>query len=168
MGNRVEKVEHQALDTAAVVERISEIYDGVFQYYEMMAATEGLNGRLTGLKPPAVRYCTHDWNDWLTQVTTYDAEHVADGDMGFMEADYWIMGQDWGDLAVSDVHVISMTDTTATVELNLHNLGSVTAVRLDLCQEKGSWMIDNFIDVTHDMDWKANMKEYLASKKANQ
>ena len=88
--------------------------------------------------------------------------------MGFFEADYWVMGQDWGDLSVSDVQVTSMTDSTATVNLNLHNLGNPTAVRLEMRLEDGSWKIDNFVDVKNDMDWKANMKEYLSGETANQ
>lgn len=166
-GNRVEKVEKEnAFDTAQVVQCVQDIYADVFHHYELMASPESRN-RLTGIKPPAVKFCTHDWNDWVTQVTSYDATH-NDGGIGFFEADYWIMGQDWGELSVSDVKVTEMTDTTATVELNLHNLGSVIALRLNMCQEDGTWKIDNFIDVTHDLDWKAGMKEYLAGEKANQ
>lgn len=169
MNTRVEKVENKVLlDTAQVVERVNEIYADVFHHYEVLANSNGLRDRLVGKKPPAIKYCTRDWNDWITQVTTYDATHQEDGMVGFFEADYWIMGQDWGELAVSDVHVTSMTDSTATVELNLHNLGIVTALRLDMCQEDGAWKIDNFIDVKNDVDWKANMKDYLAGEKANQ
>lgn len=165
-GNQVDKVQNNALDTASVVQRVNDIYADVFQYYELMASPDSRK-RLTGIKPPAVKFCSRDWNDWLSQVASFDAEHNADG-MGFFDADYWIMGQDWGDLSVSDVRVTAMTDSTATVELNLHNLGSVTAVHLNLCQDGGAWKIDNFIDVTHDLDWKANMKEYLAGENANQ
>lgn len=168
MGNQVEKVENNALDTALVVQRVQDIYADVFHHYELMASPDSRR-RLTGIKPPAVKFCSHDWNDWVTQVTTYDATHGEDGQIGFFDADYWIMGQDWGDLSVSDVQVTAMTDTTATVRLDLHNLGSVTALRLIMCQEGGSWRIDNFIDVTHDIDWKASMKEYLADQeRANQ
>ena len=82
-----------------------------------------------------------------------------------MDVDHWIMGQDWGELSVSDVRVASMTDSTATVELNLHNLGNVNLVRLDMIVENGAWRIDNFIDVKNDFDWKTRMKEYLTQEK---
>lgn len=167
MGSQVGKVEDHALDTAAVVQRVNDIYTDVFQHYELMASPDW-NRRLTGIKPPAVKFCTRDWNDLVTQVTSFDATNVPDGQMGFFDADYWIMGQDWGDLKVSDVQVKAMTDTTATVELNLHNLGSATTVRLEMLQERDDWRIDNFIDLTHDIDWKANMKEYLSGEMANQ
>ena len=164
-GNRAEKIEEKTLDTAKVVEQVNEIYTDVFHYYEMMA-NDSLKGRLTGIKPPAVKHCTRDWNDWVTKVNTFDAAS-QDGMMGFFEADYWVMGQDWGDLSVSDVQVTSMTDSTATVNLNLHNLGNPTAVRLEMRLEDGSWKIDNFVDVKNDMDWKANMKEYLSGETDN-
>ena len=166
-GAKVEKVETSALDTASLVQRVKDIYADVFHHYGLMASPDGLRNRLTGIKPPAVKCCTRDWNDWLTRVTSYDATHLKEGEIGFMEADYWVMGQDWGDLAVSDVRVTAMTDSTATVELNLHNLGSVAALRLNLCQEDGVWKIDNFIDRTHDFDWKSSMKEYLSENEKN-
>jgi len=168
MSSHAGKVDTHGLDTAQVVERVNEIYNDVFHHYELMAASGGFKDRLVGIKPPAIKYCTHDWNDWVRRVTSYDATHGGDGMEGFFEADYWIMGQDWGDLALSDVQVMSMTDSTAVVQLNLHNLGSVTALRLDLRQEDGAWKIDNFIDVKNDIDWKTNMKEYLAGEMANE
>ncbi len=156
-----------ALDTAQVVERVNEIYADVFQYYTLLADSARLQGRLVGIKPPSVKFCTRDWNDWVTRVNSFDAEH-NDGMMGFFEADYWIMGQDWGDLSLSDVNVASMTDSTAIVEFKLHNLGSEIPVRLNMALEDGAWKIDNFIDVANDLDWKANMKEYLSGETANQ
>lgn len=156
-----------ALDTAQVVNRVNEIYADVFQYYTLLADSARLQGRLVGIKPPAVKFCTRDWNDWVTRVNSFDAEH-NDGMMGFFEADYWIMGQDWGDLSLSDVNVASMTDSTAMVEFKLHNLGSEIPVRLNMALEDGDWKIDNFIDVANDLDWKANMKEYLSGETANQ
>ena len=71
-------------------------------------------------------------------------------------------------MSVSDIRVIDMTDSTATVELNLHNCGSITPVRLEMVMEDGLWRIDNFIDVKYDINWKAGMKEYLAGKNTDQ
>ena len=167
MGNQVEKSSNHVMqDTAQLVNRVNEIYADVIGYYEYMRSPRARQ-RLTGIKPPALRFCTRDWNNWLEQVANHDANHVQDGEMGFFDADYWIMGQDWGDLAVSDVHVITMTDSVATVEFNLHNLAVVTAVRLELSHERGAWLIDNFIDMTHGLDWKASMKEYLLQDGTN-
>jgi len=155
-GNRV------AVDTTQVVDRVNEIYADVFHYYEYLKSPRSKT-QLTGIKPPAVKFCSHDWNELVTQVTTHDATSLNEGEMGFFDADYWIMGQDWGDLAVSDVHVSSMSDSVATVMLSLHNLGNVTTVRLEMVRERESWRIDNFIDVTNGIDWKASMEEYLTN-----
>ena len=149
-----------AHDTARLVERVNEIYTYVSNYYEYMKTPQSKT-RLTGIKPPAVKYCSRDWNDWVTRVNNYDAEH-DDGMEGFFEADYWIMGQDWDKISVSDVSVASMTDSTAVVNLNLHNFNDI-AVRLEMVLERDEWKIDNFIDVKNDLDWKAAMKEYLNS-----
>ena len=109
-------------------------------------------------------YCSQDWNEWAGRVNEFDKQH-NDGMVGFFDADYWIMGQDWQDLGVSDVAVTAMTDSTATVALNLHNCGSVTPVRLEMVKEADEWRIDDFISNDPAIDWKASMKEYLTEKK---
>ena len=109
-------------------------------------------------------YCSQDWNEWVGRVNEFDKQH-NDGMVGFFDADYWIMGQDWQDLGVSDVAVTAMTDSTATVALNLHNCGSVTPVRLEMVKEADEWRIDDFISNEPAIDWKASMKEYLTEKK---
>ena len=153
-------VKVQPLDTAEVVQRVNDIYTAVFDRYRQAR---------TMFKPIRRGYfeaafCSADWNEWLKRVTEYDKAN-SQGMVGFFEADYWIMGQDWDDLSVSDIQVAEMTDSTATVAFNLHNCGSVTAVRLPMVNEGNEWRIDNFIDVTNGVDWKANMKEYLSSSK---
>ncbi len=155
-GGNVESEGEKELDTVAVVERVNEIYaDALKQYNEFDSTKSWINSDSL--------YCTTDWNSWLARVKDYDAKH-ADGMVGFLEADYWVMGQDWGDLSVSDVKVTEMSDSTAMVQLNLHNLGNLIPVRLEMACEKGEWKIDNFIDDAHDVDWKAGMKEYLNEK----
>ena len=158
-GQATDAVKVQPLDTAAVVQRVNDIYTAVFDRYREAR---------TMFKPIRrgnfdAAFCSADWNAWLKRVMEYDKQLDEDM-MGFFEADYWIMGQDWEDLKVSDVQVTEMTAKTATVALKLHNCGSVTDVRLEMVREGGEWRIDNFIDVTRDMDWKANMKEYLKNE----
>lgn len=155
-GQVADAVKAQPLDTAAVVQRVNDIYTAVFNRYREAR---------TMFKPLRrgnfdAELCSTDWNEWLHRVIDYDKKN-SQGMVGFFEADYWIMGQDWDDLSVSDVHATAMTDSTAAVAFNLHNCGSVTAVRLEMVLEDGEWKIDNFIDATNDVDWKTNMKEYL-------
>ena len=159
-GQVTEAVKVQPLDTAAVVQRVNDIYTGVFDRYR--AARTMLRPLRRGNFDAA--FCSADWNGWLKRVIDYDKAN-SEGMVGFFEADYWIMGQDWDDLKVSDVQVTEMTDSTASVAFNLHNCGSVTAVRLEMVQEGDEWKIDNFIDATNHVDWKANMKEYLSESK---
>ena len=149
-------VKVQPLDTVAVVQTVNDIYTAVFDRYRK--ARTMFNPIRRGNFDAA--FCSSDWNEWLKRVIDYDKVN-SEGMVGFFEADYWIMGQDWQDLSVGDVQVMEMTDTTATVAFNLHNCGNVTAVRLEMVNEGNEWKIDNFIDVTRDVDWKANMKEYL-------
>lgn len=157
----VEGATDVGLDTVSVVQRVNDIYTQVFDYYGNVLTTS----TLSSLDNIDSLYCSADWNAWVARL---DNDVEQNGVMGFFDADYWIMGQDWGDLSVSDMRVTQMTATTATVELNLHNLGNVTPVRLEMVLEDGTWKIDNFIDVKNDFDWKAGMEEYLAGENANQ
>jgi len=143
------------LDTAAVVQRVEEIYAGVCDTYNSTSSFGIPNERLDSL------YCSSDWLTTLSAVIEHDKQ-LPEGLMGYLEADYWIMGQDWQNLSVSDVSVTAMTDSTATVELQLHNCGDVKPVRLEMTCEYGEWKIDNFIDAKLNYDWKADMKQYLA------
>ncbi|MBQ9556813.1 MAG: DUF3828 domain-containing protein [Muribaculaceae bacterium] len=146
-------------DTAPVVERVNDVYASVFEHYEF-ALQDSVDGTASPLDALDSMYCTADWNALLARVK-YQDSRLGEGVMGFMDADYWVMGQDWQYLALSDVKVTSMTDTTATVELNLHNCGQVIPVRLEMLLEADEWRIDNFIDVKNDFDWKVIMKEYV-------
>lgn len=158
---KVDNTEKDAVpDTAALVQRVNDIYADAFNRYgggdkavpDVMATADSL-------------YCSRDWKDLTSRVERADSALAAEGMIGFFDSDYWIMGQDWDDLSVSDVRIIAMTDSTATAELNLHNCGSVTVVRLDMVLEDDVWKIDNFVDASRGVDWKANMKDYLKDNK---
>ena len=82
----------------------------------------------------------------------------------FYDSDYWIMGQDWGKITISDVKASIKDNTHANALLILHNLGSQTRVRLELFFERGEWLIGNFIDETHHLNWKKSMFQYLEKK----
>ena len=157
--SNVEKSDASAtLDTAALVQRVTDIYDVAFGQYN---DKEAHNSAEIGNSLDSM-FCTADWNSCVKRVNAFDRKE--DSGMGFFEADYWIMGQDWNDLKATDIRVTAMTDSTATVEFNLHNCGNVSAVRLEMLLENGAWNIDNFIDVTNDFDWKAGMKEHMNEK----
>lgn len=159
-GQEKEAVKVPPLDTATVVQRVNDIYTTVFDRYREAR---------TMLRPLRrgdfdATFCSADWNHWLGRVMTYDKENCQ-GMVGFFEADHWIMGQDWDDLSVSDVRVTAMTASTASVNFNLHNCGSVKAVRLDMVREGDELKIDDFVDVDNGIDWKAKMKAYMKHNK---
>jgi hypothetical protein len=95
-------------------------------------------------------------------VNSKDAETM--GREGFFDSDYWIMGQDWGKISISDVKVDVKDDQHANATFNLHNLNTVTKVTLELVFERGEWFIGNFIDETHKQDWKKAMTMHLEEK----
>lgn len=106
-------------------------------------------------------YCSTDWNRMVESVIEKDAKNKKG--IGFFDADYWIMGQDWGDLTPVNIQVTMQDDSHAVVTFEMDDTGSgMKQVQLDMVNEQGQWRIDNFIDRKNDLDWKQNMREYLA------
>lgn len=131
-----------------IVNRVNEIYGKVAEVYE----SQPDRGMLDSL------YCS---NDWKTLVKIVEDTDIEGNELGFFDADYWVMGQDWQDLSVDSVVVEQLAEREALASLNLHNCGQITRVRLQMVNENEAWKIDNFIDVTNGLDWKANMNDYV-------
>ena len=142
---------------AYIVQRVESIYADVFAEYN--AANEEENEAIPQSSPDE-KYCSDSWNKLLLQVSEFDQQHNPD-DIGFFDADYWVMGQDFQDLSISNVKLTNHDGDEAEVEFDLHNSGQVTHVRLELDYERGNWYIDNFIDIDNELDWKDDMKDYL-------
>ena len=139
-----------------LVARVYDIYRDVF--IENYGEDSDLNDQ--DVPSPDEKYCTKSWNDIVEKVTNYDNMNNPD-ELGFFDGDYWIMGQDFGDLSISDVEVMKKDDKNATVGFNLHNLGNTINVLLDMKYERNDWFIDNFIDQTNDYNWKKQMEDYI-------
>lgn len=156
---------NQIADAEAVQQRVQEIYSDVFKEYNLEDSLRNLD-MLDGPGASARRgdfnrnYCSREWNDLSRQIREIDSLYHAD-ELGFWEADYWIMGQDWHQLSISDIEVLNVSPTEAGVKFMLHNLGEAKPVALKLVNEDGVWKIDNFRDLNSDMDWKQAMKEYV-------
>ncbi len=150
-------------DSATVAQRVTDIYTEVFKLYNRMDSVSGAGGEMPSMPNVDSLYCSADWNEWVGKVKAYDEQH-NDGALGFFEGDYWIMGQDWHNLGVSDVKVNALADSTAVVEIMLHNFDQVSPVCVEMTLEQGAWRIDNFIDVESSYDWKSSMKEYMSTK----
>lgn len=150
----------ERLSETAVEKSVRDIYSIVFKQYNESDSQPS--------SAPWINYdrmyCTNDWNYWMEWVKQIDDSTVGEN-MGFFESDYWIMGQDWSELSVSDVHVISVVDTVAVVELNIHNCGNTIPVKLNMAYEDCKWKIDNFFNVADNIDWKSNMKAYINGEK---
>ena len=139
--------------------RVTYIYNSVFDFYNRWnenGIPENMGESLD------TRFCSSDWLHYEDRVRDHD-DAIEEG-IGFFDADFWVMGQDFQDLSISEVEVKSIEGNKALVDFNLHNCGSVTRVRLEMVKEGSEWKIDNFIDMDADVEgfnWKEGMKAYL-------
>lgn len=143
-------------DPELITDRVNAIYTAVAEAYPEINDITPSNDQLDDA------YCTNEWKTLVQMVNSKDAENMGRG--GFFDADYWIMGQDWGKITISGLKVDVKDKTHANAFFTLHNLGSQTKVQLELVFEHGEWLIGNFIDETHKMDWKKSMMQYLEKK----
>ena len=163
---------HDGLDTAAVVERVQEIYGAVFKVYNEADSLRNLdidsmmaNDVYERRADFEANYCSSEWNTLMKKVNEIDSLYHQN-EMGFWDFDYWIMGQDWHNLSVSDVKVVERIGPWATVELKLHNFDNVTPLSLTMKLEDGTWRIDDFVDLETGVGLKEDMKEYIANETA--
>ena len=145
------KMNELAVQEIAVVNQVTEIYEAVNKAYNSK------NWQQETAKLDKT-YCSKDWN--ATVAAVRDKDKGTD-DIGFFDADYWGMGQDWSeDIHASDIKLkdidLEVDPWLATVTLKLHNCGAVTDVTVSLVHEDEKWKVDELDD------WKASMKEYLA------
>lgn len=137
-----------------VLQRVEQIYQDVFSMYAEASENEG---PIT--ESPDEKYCSKSWNDLLEKVIEYDTTHHPD-DIGFFEADYWVMGQDFDHPTVSNLKLVEQKGDRAVVDLDINNF-EVIHVRLEMVNERGDWYIDTFIDLDNDLNWKKEMEDYL-------
>ena len=135
--------------------RVKAIYEAVAVAYPDARDIAPSNDSLD------LAFCSDEWQTLVTMVNAKDAEEM--GVDHFFESDYWIMGQDWGAISISDIKVDIKDNTHADVDLILHHLSDIN-VKLEMVFDRGEWLINNFIDQTNEVDWKKNMKEYLEKK----
>ena len=155
----IESVQQEQTDMASpeiIEERVKVIYDAVAAAYpelhEIPPSTDSLD----------IAFCSGQWQTLVEMVNNKDSEDM--GEERFFTADYWIMGQDYGKISVSDVKAELKDDGThANVSLILHNLTEIK-VKLEMVFENGEWKIDNFIDQSKNVNWKENMIKHLEKK----
>lgn len=146
--------------------RVRDIYADVFRVYNREDSLRNLD--LLGDDPGAIahrnefidKYCSKDWGKLVSKIAEIDSLSHRN-EQGFWEADYWIMGQDWHNLSISDVKVQSCADNQAIVTFQLHNFDTAKPVTLKMVNEDGQWRIDNFMDKETGMDWMMAMLKYV-------
>ena len=139
-----------------IAERVNAIYQAVAEAYPEITDISPSNDQLDDA------FCSSEWNTLVEMVNSKDAETM--GREGFFDADYWIMGQDWGKISISDLKIDVKDSQHANASFKLHNLGSATNVTLEMVFERGEWLINNFIDDTHKLNWKKSMMKHLEEK----
>lgn len=164
-------VANQTSDADAIATRVQEIYTTVFKVYNEEDSLRNLdiqmeNGVFEQRDKFNKDFCSKEWNTLLAKVNEIDSLYHSD-ELGFWDADYWIMGQDWHKLSISDVQVLEMSSSVATVKFLLHNFDSEDPVSLRLVNEDGIWKIDDFLNGEYDLDWKRAMQEYVAEETKN-
>ena len=103
-------------------------------------------------------YCSESWKTRLAEMhKKQDAN--PDEPIDFFSANYWVMGQDALNVRASNIEVESLGSGKATVSLDLSNFGETTHVQLQMVYENGDWKIDNFIDMTNEIDWGKIMNQ---------
>ncbi len=108
-------------------------------------------------------YCSEDWNRMFQLVHKKDAK--ASVEVSFWYANYyWAVGQDWNALIPQDIQVTLQGDNHATVTFKMGGMDNgMKQVQLAMVYEQGGWRIDNFMAPESGLvDWKGNMREYLA------
>ena len=160
----------EQLSATEVQNRVRDIYSAVFKVYNEEDSLRNLdiqmeNGVFENSDQFNKDYCSKEWNLLLAKVNEIDSMN-HEGELGFWEFDYWIMGQDWHNLSISDIEVQNVTENEATVQLKLHNFDTVQSVSLLLVKEDGSWKIDNFQQTKGDMNLKRAMQQYIEEETA--
>ena len=166
-GNKVQPAvaNQEGLSEQDVTNRVYEIYSMVYTIYNAWASGD-TTVHLYDYDFES-EYCSRDWNNLVARVNEYDNSH-EEIEMGFFDADYWVMGQDAQDLSISEVSVVKFQGDKAVVEFDRENCGSTSRIRLEMVYEDGEWKIDNFIDLQYELNWKENMKNYLTEMTGSQ
>lgn len=104
------------------------------------------------------KFCSQDWNATVAAFLEKDRES---GGLGYFEADYWVMGQDFdaehlhaSNFVLKEVNK-DQFPWRAFISLTLHNFSDIP-VEVELVYEDGYWKVDDL------NQWKQDMKDYLS------
>ena len=85
----------------------------------------------------------------LQELYRHDAEITPEGEMGAIEFDPFIAGQDF-DLTDFTIGTPATTDDTATVDVSFSNFETPVTLTYDLVWESDSWKIDDVMSTDAD------------------
>ena len=142
-------------ETVDEQKRVIDRVDSIYTYMEKAYASNVMNrAKLDSL------YCSDSWNEKVEAI--YEMDKEVDG-IGFFDADYWVMAQDFDKITHKDITLLKLTDTEAVVSLSLRIFESspYRPIVLELKKERGNWFISDFIDKANDVDWEESMIDYL-------
>ncbi len=147
--------------------RVEAIYTDVAEVYNK--SNKVLDPNLPDSADFDTRYCTTDWNRTLKAALMSQPDS---DEIGVFDYDYWIQGQDYGDVSVSRVHVESLEGDRAVVTLTLSNLELDNDIKLYMLYERDNWFIDDMVDKLPSrgsqeqtdsiMSLKEHMRQYIA------
>ena len=89
-----------------------------------------------------------------------EQEVTPDGEIGYIDSDHWIQGQDSENPSMT-VQSVEISDLRAIAKVKIYNFGYSTDVELVLIKERGDWYIDDFIGMYGSE--KEGLKDYIAS-----
>ena len=166
---RDKTVESIGSESDELVNRVRDIYATVFSGYLRADSLRNIGQyevfpTLESLDALNAKFLTPELNGLFRQVNEIDSKYHSD-EIGFFDADYWIMGQDWdSNLHVSDVKVQEINGDEARVSLLVHNFDNVTPLLLQMHRCDGIWLIDSFVDPDCFFDMKMDLQEYIVNE----
>ena len=100
------------------------------------------------------------FSEHLQGLYQHDAEITPEGEMGAIEFDPFIAGQDF-DLTDFAIDTPIVTDDTATADVSFNNFDTPVTLSYDLVWEDDSWKIDDVIST--DADNPYSLSEIFAA-----
>lgn len=156
--------------------RVVEIFTDVYKQYALCNKHFSDKNYIDNMPSLDDQFCSKDWN---TTVNAVIEKMNKTGDY-FLDVDYWINAQDFGDTKFRQVLYIKPREDgsyLAKIEFQLFEDSNNPSVSSDanetilvkLIKERGNWFIDDFLndntDETGDhniFSWKKWILEYLA------
>ncbi len=146
---------------AYIIQRINTIYKGVGK------STYDSEGReVSYFRNPFNRdsaYCSQRYYALMQEAL----QLCDEADEILYDYDHWVCGQDFSDdWSCKVVEVYELTDSTALVDLSIHNF-SDTQTTIALRFERNDWYIDDFSPSNDGNDDKKYLRETIRNYKKN-